>query len=85
MTCGAVSHSSQCSTTGVTEFSGMTNQCSMTGITKSMLIKKSRMGTDARFLFLLSEWSFTICLMPYKQKQNVLNALLNNNFLLSFL
>ena len=29
----------------------------------------------------LSEYSFTICLMPYNRKYNVLSALLNKTFL----
>ena len=44
-----------------------------------LLIGKSSPCGGSVFLFSLSEWSFTICLIPYNRKQNVLSALLNKN------
>ena len=48
-----------------------------------MLIVKSSLCGGSGFLFSLSEWSLTICLMSYNRKQNVLSASLNKN--ISFL
>ena len=68
----------------------------MTGVTKAMvcvilsgimhikelllLIRKSSPCGDSGFPLSLSEWSFTICLMPYNCKLNVLSASLNKTF-----
>ena len=41
--------------------------------------KSSPLSGSSGFPLLLSEWFFTICLMPYNRKQNVLNASLNKN------
>ena len=45
-----------------------------------LLIGKSSLCGGSRFPFSLSECSFTICLMPYNHKQNVLSASLNKTF-----
>ena len=45
-----------------------------------LLIKKSSPCGSSVFPFWLSEWSFTICPMPYNHKQNVLSASLNKAF-----
>ena len=50
-----------------------------------LLIGKSNMCGGSGFPFLLSEWSFTICPMPYNHKYNVLSASLNKNIPPSFL
>ena len=41
-----------------------------------LLIKKSSLCGGSGFPLSLSEWSFTICLMPYNRKKNVLSAFL---------
>ena len=59
--------------------------CGMVHIKEPLLlIGKSILCGGSRFPFSLSEWSFTICLMPYNRKYNVLSASLNN-FFFSFL
>ena len=50
-----------------------------------LLIRKSSSCGGSGFPVSLSEWSFTICLMPYNHKYNVLSALLNKTLLPSFL
>ena len=50
-----------------------------------LLIGKSSPCAGSRFSLSLSEWSFTICLMPYNRKYNVLSASLNKTFLSFFL
>ena len=46
-----------------------------------LLIGKSSLCGGSRFPLSLSEWSFTICLMPYNHTYNVLSASLNKIFL----
>ena len=46
----------------------------------SLLIGKSSPCGSSMFPFSLSEWSFTICLMPYNHKLNVLSVSLNKTF-----
>ena len=90
---GAISHSSQCLTTGITKavvciiplsyfsFQPVLNDwhnkdcgmyypvCGMMHIKEPLLlIIKSSLCGSCRFPFSLSEWSFTICLMPYNRK-----------------
>ena len=48
-----------------------------------MLIGKSSLCGGSGFPFSLSEWSLTICLMPYNRRQNVLSVSLNKNISLS--
>ena len=48
-----------------------------------LLIGKSSLCGSSRFPLSLSEWSLTICLMPYNRKQNVLSVSLKH-FLPSF-
>ena len=45
-----------------------------------LIIKSSPCG-GSRFPISLSEWSFTICSMPYNRKQIVLGVLLNKTFI----
>ena len=45
-----------------------------------LLIGKSSLCGSSGFPFSLSEWSLTICLMPYNRKENVLSASLNKTF-----
>ena len=45
-----------------------------------LLIGKSSLCGGSRFCLSLSEWSLTICLIPYNRKWNVLSALLNKTF-----
>ena len=45
-----------------------------------LLIGKSSPCGGSRFSLSLSEWSFTICPMPYNRKYNVLSASLNKIF-----
>ena len=42
--------------------------------------KSSPCSGGSGFPLSLSEWSFTVCLMPYNHKQNVLSASLNKTF-----
>ena len=59
--------------------------CGMMHIKESLLlIGKSSLCGGSGFHLSLSEQSFTICLMPYNHKENVLSASLNKSFL-SFL
>ena len=52
--------------------------CGMMHITEFLLlIGKSSPCGSSRFHLLLFEWSFTIILMPYIHKENVLSVLLN--------
>ena len=78
----AISHSSQCSTTGVTKSCGMCYPiCGMMHIKEPLpLIGKSSPCGGSGFPFSLSEWSFTICLTPYNRKWNVWSASLNKTF-----
>ena len=46
-----------------------------------LLIDKSSLCGGSGFPFSLSEWSLTICLMPYNRRYNVLSASLNKTFL----
>ena len=55
--------------------------CGMVHIKEPLLlIGKSRLCGGSRFSFSLSEWSLTICLMPYNLKYNVLSVSLNRTF-----
>ena len=45
-----------------------------------LLIGKTSLCSGSGFPFSLSEWSLTICLMPYNRKENVLSASLNKTF-----
>ena len=45
-----------------------------------LLIRKSSPCGGSGFPLLLSEWSFTICLMLYNRKYNVLSVSLNKTF-----
>ena len=45
-----------------------------------LLIGKSSPCCGSGFPLSLSEWSFTICLMPYNRKYNVLSVSLNKTF-----
>ena len=55
--------------------------CGMVHIKEPLLsIKKSSPCGSSGFPLSLSEWSFTICLMTYNQKYNVLSASLNKTF-----
>ena len=49
-----------------------------------LLIGKSSPCDGSGFLLSLFEWPFTICLMPYNRKENVLSASLNNKKIPSF-
>ena len=55
--------------------------CGMVHIKEPLLLmeKISQCGGSG-FPLSLSEWSFTICLMPYNRKYNVLSASLNKTF-----
>ena len=66
----------------------------MTGVIKAMVCailfvlsllieKNSSCSGSSMFPLYDSGWSFTICMLPYNHKQNVLSALLNRNFLSS--
>ena len=74
-----ISCSSQCSMTGLTKACGMYYPvCGMMNIKEPLLlIGKSIPCGSSGFPLSLSEWSFTICLMPYNRKYNVLSASLN--------
>ena len=55
--------------------------CGMVHIKEPLLlIGKSSPCGGSGFPLSLSEWSFTICLMPYNRIKNVLNASLNKTF-----
>ena len=55
--------------------------CGMVHIKEPLLlIGKSSLCGSSGFPFSLSEWSLTICLMPYNCKYNVLSASLNKTF-----
>ena len=55
--------------------------CGMVHIKERLLlIGKSSPCGSSRFLFPLSEWSFTICPMPYNNIKNVLSMSLNKTF-----
>ena len=56
--------------------------CGMVHIKELLLLikKNNPCGGDSRFPVRLSEWSFTICPMPYNHNYNVLSALLNKTF-----
>ena len=45
-----------------------------------LLIRKNSPCGSSGFPLSLSEWSFTICMMPYNHKWNVLSASLNKTF-----
>ena len=69
------SGSSQCSTTGVS--------CLWDGAYKReplLLIEKSSPCGSSGLPLSLPEWSFTICLMSYNRKLNVLSVSLNKTF-----
>ena len=56
--------------------------CGMVHIKEPLLlIDKSSLCAGNRFPFSLSQWSLTICLMPYNRRSNVLSAMLNITFL----
>ena len=58
--------------------------CGMVHIKEPLLlIDKSSLCGGSGFPFSLSEWSLTVCLMPYNRKKNMLSASLNKN--ISFL
>ena len=46
-----------------------------------LLIRKNSLCGGSGFPLSLSEWSFSICLMPYNPKLNVLSVPLNKTFL----
>ena len=74
----AISHSSHCSTTGLTKDVVCASLSGMVCITEPLLlIEKSSPCGSSGFSLSLFEWSFTTCLMPYNRKYNVLSALLN--------
>ena len=50
-----------------------------------LLIGKSNPYANSGFSRSLSEWSFTMCPMPYNRKYNVLSASLNKTFTSFFL
>ena len=55
--------------------------CGMVHIKEPLLlIENSSPCGSSGFLISLSEWSLTICLMPYNRKSNVLSASLNKTF-----
>ena len=55
--------------------------CGMVHIKEPLLlIDKSSLCGGSGFPFSLSEWSLTICPMPYNRKYNVLSASLNKTF-----
>ena len=55
--------------------------CGMVHIKEPLLlIRKSSLCGGSGFSFSLSEWSLTICLMPYNRNLNVLSASLNKTF-----
>ena len=55
--------------------------CGMVHIKEPLvLIGKHSPCGGSRFPLSLSEWSFTICLMPYNCKYNVLSVSLNKTF-----
>ena len=55
--------------------------CGMVHIKEPLLlIGKSSLCGSSGFPLSLSEWSLTICLMPYNRKQDVLSASLNKTF-----
>ena len=59
----------KCSMTGVTEAVVCVILCGMVHIKEPLpLIEKSSRCGGSGFPLLLSEWSFTICLMPYNHK-----------------
>ena len=75
--------SSQCSTTGVTKAVVcviLSVVCVINIKEPLLLIGKSSPCGGNRFPLSLSEWSFTICLMPYNHKSNVLSSSLNKTF-----
>ena len=55
--------------------------CAIMHIKEPLLIfGKSSLCGGSGFPLSLSEWSFTICLMPYNRKWNVLSASVNKTF-----
>ena len=55
--------------------------CGMVHIKEPLLlIDKSSLCGGSGFPLSLSEWSLTICLMPYNHRKNVLSASLNKTF-----
>ena len=65
----AISHSCQCSTTGVTKAVVCAILSGMVHIKEPLLLfGKSSTCSGSGFPLLVSEWSFTICLMPYNRK-----------------
>ena len=65
----AISRSSRCSTTGITKALVCAILSGMVHIKKTLLlIGKSSLCGGSGFPFSLSEWSFTICLMPYNRR-----------------
>ena len=55
--------------------------CGMVHIQEPLLlIEKSSPCGGSGFPISISQWSFTICLMPYNRKYNVLSASLNKTF-----
>ena len=75
----AISHSTQCSTTGVTKAMLCAILSEMVYIEDHLLLigKSSPCSGGSRFLLFLSEWSFTIYPMPYNHNENELSVLLN--------
>ena len=77
----AISHSSQCSTNGVTNAVVCYPVCGMVHIKEHLVLnRKSSPCGSSRFPLSLSEWSFTICLTPYNRKYSVLSVSLNKTF-----
>ena len=55
--------------------------CGMMHIKEPLLSnRKSSPCGGSRFPLLLSEWSVTICMMPYNHKKNMFSVLLNKTF-----
>ena len=54
--------------------------CGMVHIKEPLLLFERVAHVVAAGFLSLSEWSFTICLMPYNYIKNVLSALLNKTF-----
>ena len=65
----AISRSGQCSMTGVTKAMVCAILSGMVHIKEPLLlIVKSSLCGGSGFPFSLSEWSLTICMMPYNRK-----------------
>ena len=72
--------SCQCCMISVTKTVVCYPVCGMMHIKQPLLVIGKNSPSGCRFPLLLSEWSFTICLMPYDRKYNVLSVLLSKIF-----